>query len=173
MDRQQLIARIEQIYAQLDEYTYYQLLNLAQNTAPDEIRRAYHRMALSLHPDRHANERDAQLKDKVSTIYKRIAEGYRVLMDHQKRQEYDTLLTQGSKRLVKAERPRVGPTRPEMAIDNPQARKFFLLAQNAQHSGDTKGARLNYKLAMGLVGEHPLIMERLAALDAESEKTPG
>ena len=109
----------------------------------------------------------SQLRRKVSTIYKRIAEGYRVLMDHTSRAEYNNGLADGQLRLVKTERPKVGPKRQEEAIGNPQARKFFLLGQDAERRGNNKGARMNYKFALDLMGEHPLIRERLDACKQE------
>lgn len=167
MDPSQLKARIEQIHADLDQYTYYQLLNVSTDVPTDEIRRAYHRMALSLHPDRHNTHPDDAFRHKVYAIYKRITEGYRVLMDYETRREYDEGLERGAKRLIKTERPQAGPKRPELEITDPRARKFFLMGQDAQSRGDKKNARLNYNLAKGMIGEHPLIAERLAALDSD------
>lgn len=161
------MARVDQIYQDLNHYNYYELLNLQPDAVPDDIRAAYHRMAVSLHPDRFHSAGDVQLKGKVSAIYKRIAEGYRVLMNDALRPEYNRGLGAGHLRLVKAERPKVGPKRPENAIDNPQARKFFLLGKDAEHRGDKKGARMNYKFALDMVGDHPLILERLRACEQE------
>jgi DnaJ-class molecular chaperone len=160
-----LRQRIEQIHRDLEHYSYYQLLNLTAEAGPDDVRRAFHRMAISLHPDRYHSHSDATLRQQVYAIYKRITEGYRVLMDAELRREYDLLLAAGTKRLVKKERPQRGPKRPEAELENPQARKFFLLAQDAAGRGDKKGARMNYQFALNLEGDSPLIKQRLAALD--------
>lgn len=163
---EQLRSRIGQIYRDLEHYSYYQLLNLDPGAGPDEIRKAFHRMALSLHPDRYHSGGDSALRRQVYTIYKRIAEGYRVLMDDQQRREYDGALAKGQKRLLKTERPQTGPRGRETEIGNAQARKFFLLGRDAERRGDHKGARMNYKFALDLEGEHPLIKERLDALSS-------
>ena len=44
--------RIELIYRDLERYTYYELLNLTPDAPPDQIRSAFHRMAMMVHPDR-------------------------------------------------------------------------------------------------------------------------
>jgi curved DNA-binding protein CbpA len=166
MDEAQFKARIDQIFADLERYSYYELLNLSSDASPDEIREAFHRMALSVHPDRFHTCPDVDLRSKVYAIYKRMTEGYRVLMDSPARREYDQGLAAGQLRLAQhqPERKRA-PRRTEDTIDNPQARKFFQLAQAAERRGDVKSAKLNYKFAMDLVGSHPAIQARLAALE--------
>jgi curved DNA-binding protein CbpA len=94
-------ARIEQIYADLDRYSYYELLNLTPDATPDQIRAAFHRMALSVHPDRYQQSVDQELRHKIYTIYKRMTEGYRVLMEPRDRRAYDEELPGGQMRLVR------------------------------------------------------------------------
>ena len=164
-------ARIEQIFADLDRYSYYELLNLTPQASPDDIRAAFHRMAMTMHPDRFHTHPDTALREKLYTIYKRLTEGYKVLSDSQERREYDQGLAQGHLRLVRTERKKkAGPsisTAP--ALDNPQARRFFDLALAAERRNDFKTARLNYKFARDLVGDHPAILERLERLDQEGK----
>lgn len=161
----QLRARIEQIHRDLEHYSYYELLNLGPTTAADDIRQAFHRMARGLHPDRYQAVADPALRQQVYAIYKRITEGYRVLMDPQLRREYDEALQQGQRRLIKTEREKSVPQRKGDSIANPQARKYFTMAQEAERKGDKKNARLYYKFAADLGGgDDPLIKERLEAL---------
>ncbi|MBK8480876.1 MAG: DnaJ domain-containing protein [Proteobacteria bacterium] len=160
----QLRERITQIHRDLEQYNYYELLNVGATAAADEIRQAFHRMALGLHPDRYQAVPDAALKRQVYAIYKRITEGYRVLMEPPLRREYDEALTQGQRRLVKTERTKQAAPRKGDSIANPQARKYFTMAQEAERKGDKKNARLYYKFASDLGGDDPVIAERLAAL---------
>lgn len=160
--------RIEQIFAALDRYSYYELLNLTPQASPDEIRAAFHRAALSMHPDRFQQNPDSELRSKLYAIYKRVTEGYKVLGDSQDRREYDQGLARGELRLVRLEKKRSGPPRAP-TIDHPQARKFFDLAVAAERRSDYKTARLNYKFAADLVGDHPAIQERLERLDREGK----
>lgn len=62
---------------------YYEVLGVAKNSSPDEIKKAYHKAALKHHPDRNPGDKDAEAK------FKEAAEAYAVLSDAQKRQTYD------------------------------------------------------------------------------------
>ena len=164
MDAEAFRGRVAQIWAQLDAYTYYELLKVPQTASPDQIRASFHRMALTMHPDRYHQHADGNLRDQLYAIYKRLTEAYRVLMSDAERRRYDDGLLAGKRRLEQTSRPRQGPKAVDEGIDNPQAKKFFKLAQDAERRGDTKGARLNYGLALNMLGQHALIEERLAAL---------
>jgi molecular chaperone DnaJ len=61
----------------------YEVLGVARDAAPDEIKRAYRQMALKFHPDRNPGDAEAEKK------FREAAEAYEVLSDVQKRQRYD------------------------------------------------------------------------------------
>lgn len=61
---------------------YYQLLGLSRDASPDEVKKAYRKLAMQYHPDRN-REPDAEAK------FKEIAEAYEVLSDADKRAAYD------------------------------------------------------------------------------------
>lgn len=162
MDAAQFKARIEQIYGDLDRYNYYELLNLQPDASFDAIQQSFHRMALAMHPDRHATNPDGELRRKLHLIYKRVAEGYKVLSAIETRRDYEICLQKGLVRMVRKEKKKI--VRPEDAIDNPQAKKFFKLGLDAEDRGDLKTACLNYKFVMDLVGEHPDVKPRMDML---------
>lgn len=58
---------------------YYQILGVAKNASPDEIKKAFRRLAVLHHPDRGGDE----------ARFKEINEAYEVLKDPSKRQRYD------------------------------------------------------------------------------------
>ncbi len=62
---------------------YYQVLGVSADAGDEEIRKAYRRLALQWHPDRNAG--DARATER----FKEISEAYGVLIDGQKRREYD------------------------------------------------------------------------------------
>ncbi len=62
---------------------YYAILGLKENASPEEIRRAYRKLALHYHPDR--NRGDAGAEER----FKAISEAYAVLIDPEKRRMYD------------------------------------------------------------------------------------
>ncbi len=61
---------------------YYEVLDVSKKAASDEIKKAYRRLALKYHPDK--NE-DADAEEK----FKEASEAYSVLIDNEKRQQYD------------------------------------------------------------------------------------
>jgi len=62
---------------------YYQVLGVDKNASPDEIKRAYRRMAIKYHPDKNPGNKEAEAK------FKECAEAYEVLSDPEKRKQYD------------------------------------------------------------------------------------
>ena len=64
------------------EKDFYQLLGVSKTSSPDEIKKAYRKLALQYHPDRNKSK---EAEDK----FKEINQAYEVLSDAQKRQQYD------------------------------------------------------------------------------------
>lgn len=81
----------------LDRMDYYALLGVARDDAAARIRDAFHKFALRFHPDQHMEDPAAQKR--ALRIFKRGAEGYRVLLDPVLRARYDTALARGEVRL--------------------------------------------------------------------------
>jgi len=62
---------------------YYGDLGVAKDASPDDIRRAFRKLAAQYHPDRHPGDKAAEAK------FKKIAEAYNVLDDPKARTAYD------------------------------------------------------------------------------------
>ncbi|MBI4859859.1 MAG: J domain-containing protein [Candidatus Riflebacteria bacterium] len=64
---------------------YYQILGVKPDVKPDEIRKAFHRLARQYHPDKNPGNKAAELR------FKEISEAHEVLSDPEKRAKYDQL----------------------------------------------------------------------------------
>lgn len=62
---------------------YYTILGVSRSATPEEIKRAYRRMALKYHPDKNPGNKEAEDK------FKSAAEAYSVLIDPEKKSVYD------------------------------------------------------------------------------------
>lgn len=62
---------------------YYDLLEVPKNASPDELKKAYRKKAMKLHPDQNKDDPEAEEK------FKQLNEAYDVLRDDQKRAAYD------------------------------------------------------------------------------------
>ncbi|RHZ36672.1 molecular chaperone DnaJ [endosymbiont GvMRE of Glomus versiforme] len=66
---------------------YYEVLGVDKNASEAEIKKAYHKLALKWHPDRHVGKEKE--KKVAEEKFKEIGEAYSVLSDKEKRQNYD------------------------------------------------------------------------------------
>jgi molecular chaperone DnaJ len=62
---------------------YYDILGVSKAASPDDIKKAYRRLAMKHHPDRNKDD------DTASARFKEAKEAYEVLRDEQKRAAYD------------------------------------------------------------------------------------
>lgn len=67
---------------------YYEVLDVARDAQPDEIKSAFRKKAVLFHPDRHPHATEAERKHNEEQ-FKECAEAYEVLSDAQKRAAYD------------------------------------------------------------------------------------
>lgn len=62
---------------------YYEVLGVDKNATPDELKKAYRKLALQYHPDRNPGDKEAEEK------FKEAAEAYDVLSNPDKKARYD------------------------------------------------------------------------------------
>jgi curved DNA-binding protein len=62
---------------------YYNTLGVSKSSSQDEIKKAYRRLALKYHPDQNQGDKAAEAK------FKEISEAYAVLINPEKRKQYD------------------------------------------------------------------------------------
>jgi len=66
---------------------YYSILGVSSSSTPEEIKKAYRKLALQYHPDRNPGNPQAEEQ------FKLVSEAYAVLMDPSKRAQYDRMRT--------------------------------------------------------------------------------
>jgi molecular chaperone DnaJ len=62
---------------------YYEVLGVSKSVTPDELKKAYRKLAIQYHPDKNPGDKAAEDK------FKEIAEAYGVLSDDDKKAKYD------------------------------------------------------------------------------------
>jgi molecular chaperone DnaJ len=65
------------------QYEYYSILAIHQTASDDEIKKAYRKKAMEVHPDRHGGDKWKEAE------FKKLNEAYSVLSDPQKKAHYD------------------------------------------------------------------------------------
>uniref|UniRef100_A0AAY4A2J7 DnaJ homolog subfamily C member 1 n=1 Tax=Denticeps clupeoides TaxID=299321 RepID=A0AAY4A2J7_9TELE len=68
--------------------TFYQFLSVEQDASPADIRKAYRRLSLTLHPDKNKDEN-------AETQFRQLVSIYEVLKDEERRQKYNDILVNG------------------------------------------------------------------------------
>ena len=69
---------------------YYQVLGVGDKSTPEELKKAYRKLAKQCHPDTNDGDR------KASNRFKEVGEAYSVLSDHAKRKQYDHMRRLGA-----------------------------------------------------------------------------
>ena len=67
---------------------YYKILGVSKDASPEDIKKAFRKLALKYHPDKNKGNKEAEEK------FKEVNEAYAVLSDPKKRKEYDAFGSQ-------------------------------------------------------------------------------
>jgi curved DNA-binding protein CbpA len=86
--RREVLAFLDRVEPVLGGMDHFELLDVEPDAGDPAIQRAFHGMAAALHPDRHRRELTAEQHERLTIVYARIAEAYRVLRDPALRDGY-------------------------------------------------------------------------------------
>lgn len=75
---------------------YYKVLGVGRGASDTDIKKAYRKLAMKWHPDKHSAATPA-VKEKAEATFKKITEANEVLSDKEKRQAYDMYGKEGAR----------------------------------------------------------------------------
>ncbi len=160
----EIAATIEDAFKAAQTANCYQILGVDSNATVADIRAAYYRLAARLHPDLHHYWMPDALARKLTSLFSTVVAAYRLLSDPSRRSEYDRNLRSGRKRLGTDSRAQTRP--PEYDVDNPVARRFFLLGREALRDRDPKSAAISLRFALSLEPRNQTILRECERADA-------
>lgn len=156
---------INSIARLIDELDYFQILKVNQNASPEEIKEAYFRESRQYHPDKFYNEAP-DLARKVTTIFKRITEAYKILSDPETRTVYTKSISSADRlknlRYIHGVQ---GGMPKEDEGQTPMGRKYFQMGKVAFNNMDYKGARINFQLAAKMEPKNETFKEYMAKVE--------
>jgi DnaJ-class molecular chaperone len=178
MDAQFLIE-VETLAMVIDQLDYYGVLKLAQGAGAADVKAAYYRESRAYHPDRFAAVQNAEVREMIGRIYRRINEAYTVLRDDRKREKYLADVTGPDRekklRFTEAEEAAVQAEQKkkleEQFGQTPNGRKFYASAVVEMNAGRWETAERALKTALMYEAANPRFKEALAQVQAELEKT--
>lgn len=89
---QDFLEKLEEVFHKFETRGYYEALGVAEDASMEGIKKAYFQLLKQFHPDRHFSFPSLDIKHKLLKIISYTTEGYEILSDPKKRQEYNKTL---------------------------------------------------------------------------------
>ncbi len=77
------VQKIEKLFSEYRSLGYHGVMNVGHGAPPEDIKRAYYRMAREFHPDRHLHVSSSEVMEKLNVIFSYINEAYQALIASQ------------------------------------------------------------------------------------------
>ena len=77
------VQKIEKLFNEYRSLGYHGVMNVGHDAPPEDIKRAYYRMAREFHPDRHLYVSSSEVMEKLNVIFSYINEAYHALIASQ------------------------------------------------------------------------------------------
>lgn len=149
----------------IDELDYFQILKITPNCSAEELKSAYFKESREYHPDKYYTESPDIVK-KVTTIFKRITEAYKILSDPDTRAIYTKSISGAdrSKNLRYIHGVQGGLPKEDEG-QTPMGRKYFQMGKVAFNNMDYKGAKINFQLAFKMEPNNQTFKDYLAKVE--------
>lgn len=166
--KRELLAYLDRVEPALARLDHFEALDVPAEASAATIQAAFHHMAANLHPDLYRRVLSAEDHERLTIVYGRIAEAYRVLRNPEHRHDY--LKREASKRRAGKTETAPGKTGggdSAVARLSPKAQRLYRRAQTSLRMKDRASAKLNLRMAIALEPKSALLREALAELESE------
>ena len=88
--------KLEEVFAfhdMLESSSYYQVLGVADDAPPTDLKKSYFRLARKFHPDLFSRELPHETIQKIDEVFDQITKAYQTLSDDKRKEEYDKQLS--------------------------------------------------------------------------------
>jgi hypothetical protein len=83
---------VEELFALARGATHYEVLGVARNATPEEVKRVYYAHARRLHPDHFHRDADEEQRQRIDAAFAKVTHAYETLKDTSLRAAYDLKL---------------------------------------------------------------------------------
>ncbi len=155
----------------LDELDYYQVLHIRPDASASAVRSAFHQSSRAFHPDSNRHL-DADHRQAIGRISKRITEAYTVLRDPRRRRAYDEALRGGRTRMqiAEAEAGARQQATDELEGKTPNGRRYSAMARTDVARGDLAAAVRNLQTALTFEPANAHFKTKLQELKGQLEE---
>lgn len=149
------------------EEDYYGTLGVEETASPDEIKKAYLKLAKKLHPDKHPN--DAEERARAQREFARVTRAHDIISDSEQRAEYDAVRILKKKKEMEDEAANVTLVEDEI-IDPDSGERIKAVRQTSTSTsltGISTDETINVKWANKHLGRADDLLKRRRYQEAE------
>lgn len=193
-EEKKFAREIIKLYDNLENMDHFKLLGVRRKASEDDLQKAFIKLTKRYHPDRLFRTDDVDLRKKLQAVFARINDAHKVLLNPEKREEYEYTLSDVYEEEEASQEPeqegeqedkpppkKVKPKRklrPKPKPENPfdktiqQARRIFDMGMHEVKKRNYSSAKTNIRLAMQLDPynkTYPRELEKIAQLQNKQQ----
>lgn len=156
---------VDEVYAHLDDLSYYDLLGIKRDADEQAVKRAYFALSRFIHPDRYYGKALGSYKPKLDAVFTRATKAYHTLTVAGLREAYDAALAKQMPAEVVPIDP-VTAARRQAVLDaldkrtqdaRARAAPHLAAAERARAAGDVIAAAAAYRKALDHLPNDPAL----------------